>query len=69
MNDITKLGFDLGLKEIEKGDVLDLLQSYDKELDAEDLINLERDYVLTMLKSMIMTNKLTWHRWSLPSNK
>jgi hypothetical protein len=43
INDITKLGFDLGLKETEKGDVQDLLQSHNKELDDEDLIKLERE--------------------------
>jgi hypothetical protein len=43
INDVTKLDFDLALKEIEKGDVQDLLQSHDKELDDEDLINLERE--------------------------
>jgi hypothetical protein len=43
MSGITKLGFDLGLKEIEKGDVQDLLQSHDKELDDEDIINFERE--------------------------
>jgi hypothetical protein len=43
INDITKFGFDLGLKEIEKGDVQDLPQSLNKELDDEDLINLERE--------------------------
>lgn len=43
INDITKLGIDLGLTEIEKGDVQDLLQSHDKELDDEDLIDLERE--------------------------
>jgi hypothetical protein len=43
INDITKPGFNPGLKEIEKGDVQDLLQSHDKELDDEDLINLERE--------------------------
>jgi hypothetical protein len=37
------LCFSLGLKEIEKGDVQDLLQSHDKELDDEDLINLKRE--------------------------
>jgi hypothetical protein len=30
INHITKLGFDLGLKETEKCDVQDLLQSHDK---------------------------------------
>jgi hypothetical protein len=43
INDITKLDFDLGLKEIEKRDVQDVLQSHDEELDDEDLINLERE--------------------------
>jgi hypothetical protein len=43
INDIIKLGFDLGLKKIEKGDVHDLLQSHDKELDDEDPINLQRE--------------------------
>jgi hypothetical protein len=31
------LGFDLGVKETEKGDVQELLQSHDKKLDDEDL--------------------------------
>jgi hypothetical protein len=44
INDITKLGFDLGLKEIEKGYVQDLLQSHDIELDDEDVINLDREH-------------------------
>jgi hypothetical protein len=69
INDITKFGFDLGLKEMEKGNVQGLLQSHDKELDNEDLINLERENVLTMLKSMTMTNKLACHRRNSPSKK
>jgi hypothetical protein len=44
INDITKFGFDLGLKEIEKCHVQCLLESRDEELDDEDLITLEREH-------------------------
>jgi hypothetical protein len=60
ISDITKLGFDLGLKEIEKSDVQDLLPSHDKELDDEDIFNLERERAYNA-EIDDNDNKLMWH--------